>query len=650
MNHDSALSLDVQSSNATQLTTSSKGQACSTRNSKDLANIKQLGLWFVTLFTAFIIMMAVVSPAKAAQEKDPLADIFASQPTYLPVDEAFIFDYEQKNNQVTIEFTIADGYYMYADKFQFQGEGVRVVNVEKSGATQIEDEFFGVTEVYFFETELTVTLEKETDADDASLNLNIRYQGCAEAGFCYNPAVKRIAIEPFVTGALDTTSAKGSDVESGDKLKESVIAASSGSSEQNQLADKLANESLIWTLLIFFGLGVGLAFTPCVFPMFPILSSIIAGQSNLTLKKGLWLAFIYVQGMALTYSLMGLVVASMGAEFQAALQHPAVLITVAVIFILLAGAMFGWYNLQLPQSWTNKLTEVSNKQKSGNLIGVFMMGLLSGLIASPCTTAPLTGALLYVAQTGDLVIGFVTLYVLSLGMGLPLLLIGASGGKLLPKAGNWMNVVKNLFGFILLAVPLILLERIVEFETLLLLAGILTLTLAAYLHSQYLAQQSTTVKSGFWLAACLSFGLGFLMLLKPVLPSLGITPSVVQTQKAEFKLIQNYDELLAEIELANSQGKPVMFDLYADWCPACKEFEAFTFSDEAVQNRMKDFVLLKIDMTPLDKEHLEIYEEFEILGLPTILFFDQSGNELTNQRVTGFMNAERFLTHLNRIK
>ena len=596
--------------------------------------------WFtfawVFMFAVMLVPASQAMTAQTASKTDPLADIFSSQQTYLPVDEAFIFGYKQEGDKIELDFTIADGYYLYADKFQFQGENLTVVNVEQPDATQIEDEFFGVTEVYFFESQLTVTVENV----EQSAFLNIRYQGCAEAGFCYNPTVKRIPID-LVTDS--NTANKGVTGE------ESVTNPNQPQSQQNDLANKLANESLIWTLVIFFGLGIGLALTPCVFPMFPILSSIIAGQSNMTVKKGLWLAFIYVQGMAITYSIMGLIVASMGVQFQAAMQHPAVLISVAVIFVLLAGAMFGWYNLQLPQSWTNKLTEVSNKQKSGNLVGVFVMGLISGLIASPCTTAPLTGALLYVAQTGDLVIGFVTLYVLSLGMGLPLLLIGASGGKLLPKAGNWMNVVKNLFGFILLAIPLILLERIMDFSTLLMLAGVWLLAFAVFLHSQYLSQTSPGVKSSFWVASFVSLALGFLLVARPFLPNVGVATQAQASKGTEFKVIENLAELRQEVAAASQAGKPVMFDLYADWCLACKEFEAFTFSDGKVQERMRDFVLLKMDMTENDKDDREIYSEFNVLGLPTILYFDKNGAELTNQRVTGFMNAERFLNHLNSI-
>jgi len=608
--------------------------------------------WIFAFTLASLSLFTSVS--HAAITADPLKGLFGQQTEYLPVDEAFMFDFKQVDNKVVLDWTIADGYYLYKDKFQFQADNSTIAEIIKQDGTQIEDEFFGVVDVYFFQSKIDVSFSEIEENG----YLNIRYQGCAEAGFCYNPTVKRIpltAISADEIAALKAASSAGnnnatetSDSVSSPSLSTNDSASTASTSQQNSLADSLANESLLWTLLIFFGLGVGLAFTPCVFPMFPILSSIIAGQSNMTVKKGLWLAFIYVQGMAITYSLLGLVVASMGVQFQAALQHPAVLITVSVIFVLLAGAMFGWYNLQLPQSWTNKLTQVSNNQKSGNLVGVFVMGLLSGLIASPCTTAPLTGALLYVAQTGDLLIGFVTLYVLSLGMGLPLLLIGASGGKLLPKAGNWMNVVKNLFGFILLAIPLILLERFVDLQWVLLLAGILLIVIAGYFHSQYLGQASNTAKSGFWVVSLFSFLLGFVLVIKPILPTQTVSASA-ESHEVEFIKVSNMTEIKQQIAQASAAGKPVMLDLYADWCVACKEFEAFTFSDKSVQEKMADFVLLQIDMTANNDADIEVLTEYDILGLPTILFFNTSGGELTTQRVTGYMNATTFLAHLKSI-
>ncbi|MDB2374039.1 protein-disulfide reductase DsbD [Psychrosphaera haliotis] len=609
--------------------------------------------WIFAFTLASLSLFTSVS--HAAITADPLKGLFGQQTEYLPVDEAFLFDFKQVDNKVVLDWTLADGYYLYKDKFQFQADNSTIAETVKQDATQIEDEFFGVVDVYFFQSKIDVSFSEIAENG----YLNIRYQGCAEAGFCYNPTVKRIPLSAISADEIAALKAASStDNNAATQTSDSVSSpglsttnesvSTANTSQQNSLADSLANESLLWTLLIFFGLGVGLAFTPCVFPMFPILSSIIAGQSNMTVKKGLWLAFIYVQGMAITYSLLGLVVASMGVQFQAALQHPAVLITVSVIFVLLAGAMFGWYNLQLPQSWTNKLTQVSNNQKSGNLVGVFVMGLLSGLIASPCTTAPLTGALLYVAQTGDLLIGFVTLYVLSLGMGLPLLLIGASGGKLLPKAGNWMNVVKNLFGFILLAIPLILLERFVDLEWVLLLAGILLIVIAGYFHSQYLGQASNTAKSGFWVVSLFSFLLGFVLIIKPILPT-PVASASAESHEVEFIKVSNMSEIKQQIAQANAAGKPVMLDLYADWCVACKEFEAFTFSDKSVQDKMADFVLLQIDMTANNDADIEVLTEYDILGLPTILFFNTSGGELTTQRVTGYMNATTFLAHLKSI-
>ena len=584
-------------------------------------------------------MFALISFSSFAS--DPLDSIFGKQQEFLKVDEAFQFSYQQKGNVVELNWLIADDYYMYTDKFQFAVENATLGQVSKPEATQIEDEFFGITDVYFFSAEI------EVDVTDIQQNaiLSVRYQGCAKAGLCYNPTVKKVALEP-VANSSDMLASMSSDTE-----QAAQTSAEQTVSSQNQLADALSNKSLLWTLLIFFGLGAGLAFTPCVFPMFPILSGIIAGQSNLTTKKGLYLSFIYVQGMALTYSLLGLVIASMGSQFQAYLQHPAVLIAVSVLFVFLAASMFGWINLQLPQSWTSKLTEVSNKQKSGNVTGVFLMGALSGLIASPCTTAPLTGALLYVAQTGDLFIGFITLYVLSLGMGLPLLLIGASGGNLLPKAGNWMNVVKVVFGFILLTIPLILLERIVDAKWVLAGGAALTLIFSAYLHSQYLQTDKPGVKSGFWMVKNALLAFGLVLLLKPFIQVNTPSHSVEQTteQSGHFKLVKTVDDIRQAVAEASQQNKVVMLDLYADWCVACKEFEEYTFSDPKVKSLMSRMVLLQVDMSENSDADIEILEEYFVLGLPTIMFFDESGQELTSNRVTGFMNAEAFSQHLNNL-
>lgn len=590
--------------------------------------------------TRFWLLLTVISFSSFAS--DPLDAIFKKQNEFLPVDEAFQFSYQQKGDKVELNWVIADGYYLYSDKFQFAAENAELGQVKKPEATQIEDEFFGITDVFFFDAEL------EIDVSDIQANavLNVRYQGCAKAGLCYNPVVKKVVLEPVAEEASSSQ-----DMMAAMTPDETENNSQTSVSSQNKLADALSNQSLLWTLLIFFGLGAGLAFTPCVFPMFPILSGIIAGQKDLTTKKGLYLSFIYVQGMALTYSLLGLVIASMGSQFQGYLQHPAVLIAVSVLFLFLAASMFGWINLQLPQSWTSKLTEVSNKQKSGNVTGVFLMGALSGLIASPCTTAPLTGALLYVAQTGDLFIGFITLYVLSLGMGLPLLLIGASGGNLLPKAGNWMNVVKVVFGFILLTIPLILLERIVDVQYITIGAGVLALIFAAYMHSQYLATDKAGVKSGFWLTKNLVLAFGLVLLLKPLLVqnTVAHAPVVASEEAGHFKLVKTVADIEQAVAEASAQNKVVMLDLYADWCIACKEFEKYTFSDAKVKSQMARMVLLQVDMTDNTDADIEILEQYSVFGLPTIMFFDTQGKELAANRVTGFLGPEEFSQHLHNL-
>ncbi len=383
--------------------------------------------------------------------------------------------------------------------------------------------------------------------------------------------------------------------------------------------------------------------------MFPILSSLIAGQKNLSTKKAFALSFVYIQGMAVTYAALGLVVAALGGQVQGYLQHPYVLISFSLLFVLLAMSMFGWYEIKLPSGMMNKLTQVSNNQKGGNYVGVFLMGVLSGLIASPCTTAPLSAALLFVAQSGDYLVGGLTLYVLSLGMGLPLLLLGTSGGKLLPKAGGWMEQVKTLFGFIMLVVPLILLERLLDADVILLMAGVLALATALYLHHWQSSQTQGKLKTALWFAATLLVVSGF-NLTKNYFWPVHMQTMQVSAQSNEFKQVANLTELKAAVAHANEQGRLVMVDLYADWCIACKEFEHYTFPDAKVQNEFSHFELIQVDLTDSDNKTIELMEEYTVFGLPSILFFNTQGEELSAQRVTGFLNAEDFAQHLSTVR
>ncbi|NQZ07651.1 MAG: protein-disulfide reductase DsbD, partial [Algicola sp.] len=465
------------------------------------------------------------------------------------------------------------------------------------------------------------------------------------------------------TKTAAATATKTQMVTSTDKPTSTLASNASGSpieiSQQNQLADDLAGSGLFFTLLAFFGLGVGLAFTPCVFPMYPILSGIIAGRGEkMSTKQGFMLSMVYVQGMALTYSLLGLVVASAGVKFQAYFQHPAVLISLSLLFVLLALSMFGWFEIALPQSWQARMTNLSNKQKGGSIGGVFIMGALSGLVASPCTTAPLSGALLYIAQSGDEVLGFLTLYILSLGMGLPLLVLGASGGKLLPKAGAWMDTVKTIFGFLLLAVPLILLDRIIDFNYTLTAGAILTIGLCVYLYNIQLGLSSNKAK------AVLTFtSLGLFFAAATTLERVWFTDAVTtqggaqstlqrqgQQQDAHgFISISSLDELKQQLAIARKNNQPVMVDLYADWCVACKEFEKYTFTDNAVKQQMNQFRLLRADTTKNSDADMQLLETYDVMGLPTLLFFNPQSTELTRQRITGFMKADKFNQHLLRI-
>ncbi|AWL13293.1 Protein-disulfide reductase [Saliniradius amylolyticus] len=557
------------------------------------------------------------------------------QQEFLPVDQAFQFDFEQQGDRLTVSWQIAEGYYLYKKRFAIAADGAKFGEPQFPPAETIEDEYFGVSEVFY----QAVSLDYPIKQADAEAQVKIRYQGCADAGLCYPPTTKTLYLDE-VTGLANQ---KG---QTGD----------SPVSSQFELADLLSgDQNLALTLALFVVLGIGLAFTPCVFPMYPILSGIILGQGKVMRSaKAFQLSFIYVQGMAITYSLLGLVVASAGMQFQAALQHPAILITFTTLFVALGLAMFGSWNLQLPASWQAKLSQLSQRQEGGKSWGVFVMGALSGLIASPCTTAPLTGILLFVAQSGDLVLGFSALYALSMGMGIPLILFGLTGGKLLPKAGAWMNVIKVSFGFMMLAVAMIFIERLWDNQWTALGWSILGLT--AFSYWQVINQTTTAT---FWkgvrsllvfLGLFTSALYGYQQLTQTQLS--GGQPDTSTTQAShpvQFVPVENLSDFEHKLKAANADGKSVMLDLYADWCVACKEFEKYTFPDPKVQQRLSNTVLMQIDLTDNSPENIQFQEHFAVLGLPTILFFTAEGQEVTTGRITGFMRAEPFAEHLSQL-
>lgn len=606
--------------------------------------MKQLISLLFLLFTLLPVHTSYAFEQKSIFDTSS-SSLFSNDDEFLKVDQAFVFDFFQRENSVDISFNIKPGYYLYRHQFKFSANNATLAEVGLPKGEPHEDEFFGIQQVFRGKLSFTINI---IDASKKA-SITVRYQGCADKGLCYPPTTKTIDIDEVsastngsVLNALNNSNEIGSvnDTESTTKPK--------GASEQFELLDMLQSDSLWLTLLAFFTGGLLLSFTPCVFPMYPILTGIIVGQGdNLSTKRAFSLSFFYVQGMAITYTLLGVVVALAGAQFQAMFQHPIVLIVLSVLFIFLALSMFGVFNLALPSSWQNKLNNMSNKQEGGSYGGVTAMGAISGLVASPCTTAPLTGALIYISQTGDIVLGASALYVLSLGMGLPLLVLGSSGGKILPKAGNWMNVIKNIFGLLLLAVPIFLLERFIPIIAAQTLWALLILSSATYF---YVANQSTNKNFAYGVRSLIVFLMLFFgasKLYDIAFP----TEQVVAIHSAEantFIHVKDLSELNAAIAKANAQGKTVMVDLYADWCIACKEFEEYTFPKPEVVKALENTVLIQIDLTDTGSQSsVELMENFDVFGLPSILFFDLTGNELDQQRVTGFMGAQEFSEHIN---
>ncbi|MGQ6163994.1 protein-disulfide reductase DsbD [Serratia sp. IR-2025] len=538
---------------------------------------------------------------------------------FVPVDQAFAFDFKQQGSQVTLNWQIRPGYYLYRQQIKLVPQQATLGAFTLPEGLSHKDEFFG--EVAIFKQQLNLQVPLQQAAANASLS--VTYQGCAEAGFCYPPETRIIPLDAVSAGDVAP-----------------LPAAAPAPTEQPATPASLPFSPL-WALLI----GIGIAFTPCVLPMYPLISGIILGRDRpQSSGRILALAVVYVQGMALTYTLLGLVVAAAGLQFQAALQHPYVLIGLSVLFIALALSMFGLYSLQLPSALQTRLANWSNTQRGGSLTGVFLMGALAGLICSPCTTAPLSAILLYIAQSGNLWAGGGTLYLYALGMGIPLVIVTLFGNRLLPRSGPWMQYVKEAFGFVILALPVFLLERVIGDLWGLRLWSLLGLAFFGWAFALSLRS------GGGWARA-----LQLLLLTAAVIAARPLQDWAFGADQAQqaaqqhlaFARINNVEQL--DLALQQARGKPVMLDLYADWCVACKEFEKYTFSDAAVQASLANAVLLQADVTANGAEQAALLKHLQVLGLPTILFFDPAGQELTAERVTGFMKAEAFNTHLQKV-
>ena len=534
---------------------------------------------------------------------------------FVPADQAFAFDFQQNQHDLNLTWQVKDGYYLYRKQISITPVRAEIAEVTLPAGVWHEDEFYGKSEIY----RNTLTIPVTINQAQSGATLTVTYQGCADAGFCYPPESKTVPLSEVVASA---------------EPKPATPAVTQP--PQPEQAPAQLPFSALWALLI----GIGIAFTPCVLPMYPLISGIVlGGKHRLSTGRALLLTFIYVQGMALTYTALGLVVAAAGLQFQAALQHPYVLIGLSVVFTLLALSMFGLFTLQLPSSLQTRLTLMSNRQQGGSAGGVFVMGAIAGLICSPCTTAPLSAILLYIAQSGNLWLGGGTLYLYALGMGLPLMLVTVFGNRLLPKSGPWMAQVKTAFGFVILALPVFLLERIIGDTWGLRLWSLLGVAFFgwAFITSLQATRGWMRIVQIILLAAAL-------VSVRP-LQDWAFGTTVTQAQAhLDFKPVASVEEL--NQALAEAKGKPVMLDLYADWCVACKEFEKYTFSHPQVKQALGDTVLLQANVTANNAQDVALLKHLQVLGLPTILFFDAQGQEHPQARVTGFMDAATFSAHL----
>lgn len=574
-------------------------------------------------------------------------DLFQNE--LLPADQAFQFFATVKDaNTIQVNWVIAEGYYLYREKTRLElvnSSAVQLGAINIPQGKPYHDEAFGKVQIFHQELSFKVPLLRTKKAAQ-TITLLAKYQGCAEQGVCYPPMESKVELQLPV--ALKQ------------KLQSSPESVKSGLSEQDQIFQSLKNDSLGLTLLSFFGFGLLLAFTPCIFPMIPILSGIIVGQGeSVTTRKAFLLSLSYVVASALMYTVFGVLAALFGSNLQVIFQEPWVIAIFSAIFILLSLSMFGFYSLELPKSLQAKLHDSSDKHRDGSYIGAAIMGALSALIVGPCVAAPLAGALIYIGQTGDVLLGASALFVMGFAMGIPLLILGASAGSLLPKAGHWLNSTKAIFGVLMLAVSLWMLDRILPASVTMLLAAALLIIPAIYLR----AIEPLPEKLSGWYK--LWKGLGMMMLVYGILLLIGLTmgntnplqplkgigngSSTSQEQGLEFNKVSSTSELDQVLEQASANNQWVMLDFYADWCISCKEMEAFTFTDEKVRQKLSSFILIQADVTKNSADDQALLKRFNLIGPPAIIFFGPDKLEKKASRVIGYQDSETFISGLNNL-
>ncbi|NOT14398.1 MAG: protein-disulfide reductase DsbD [Methylotenera sp.] len=614
-----------------------------------------------------LLLLCLLSPTLYAEPNasaEPLSVTENNSAEFLEPEQAFKLDLTSVDaNTIKASFKVAPGHYLYRKRMSLSLSDEALGSIETTfpkGEIK-QDPNFGESEVYHHDTEVIAKVSY-AKAAPTTLDVVAKYQGCSEKGLCYSPITKTITLDlatglsHIKTDGDSMIASNAAAVSPTETLQSSTDNTASNTGNGDEVNSLLKGGNLWLIVLGFFGFGLLLSLTPCVFPMIPILSGIIVGQGTTTKIHSFNLSVAYTLGMAVSYTLAGIAAGLSGHLISAALQNPWVLGSSALVFVLLALSMFGFYELQLPSSMESSVLNFTNKIKGGKFLSVFVMGVLSALIVSPCVAAPLAGALLYIGQTHDVVLGGLALFSLSLGMGVPLLIVGASAGALLPKAGNWMVAVRNFFGVMMLGMAIYLISAVIPVSVQMLLWAALLITASIYMHALDPLPANKTNWSKFWK------GIGVITLLlgisqflgamlgstNPLQPLAGIRSVEAKEASTElhFKRVANVAELDAAI--AGAEGKYVMLDFYADWCTSCKEYERLTFKDPKVQARLSEVILLQADVTKNTAEDSAMLKRFKLFGPPGIIFFDKTGKELSANTVLGYQEAEQFIESLNK--
>lgn len=558
---------------------------------------------------------------------------------FLEPEDAFKSSFTKNQDSLNFKLDLGRDIYLYDDKlkvFISKPEKIEITEDVNIPTPEAYHEFI----VLFNNLDLTIPFSLlNSKINSSKYEITVQFQGCSKAGLCYAPMSEKYLLE------LDGTIVKK-------ELKEVLVQTpvqNTGLNETDTIANSLKDGNILLILATFFGFGLLLSLTPCVFPMIPILSSIIVGASkneDMTASRGFFLSLVYVLSMSVAYTIAGIIAGVFGANLQAALQNPYVLVVFALIFVALAFSMFGYFEIRLPASIQTKLNKTTDGKEKQGIAGIAIMGFLSALIVGPCVAPPLAGALVYIGQTGDALLGGMALFVMSLGMGVPLLLIGLGAGKFMPKPGGWMEGITRIFGIVMLGVAIWLLDRVLDASLIMVLWALLLLGSAIYLkvYTNIITKLISTVFLILGTVLLVGSISGATNPLKP-LDKFTSSKNVVNTNELVFQKVRN----IAELELAiKNSSKPIMLDFWASWCVACKELEEITFKDDEVIKKLQGFTLLKADVTLNNDDDKALQKMFAVVGPPALVFWDKDKNEVKSSKIVGYKNPKDFLEIINK--